>query len=116
VATSRNPGKGPGGHGTTSDFGSLDGWSLVDSDAFLQSHADLDTTSITSGGYRHYKFKDKSELVIRPNGEIIRLPHAMYNPDGTRVRGLRLNLFTGQLISSLQWHQIPRTEQEWVVI
>jgi len=90
VSVPKRPGPGVGGNGTASEFGSLNGMSRADADAFLRSlGAEVKTTV---GGYRHYKFPDKSEVAIRPNGEVIRIPKRIYGPDGRRInRGDRLD-------------------------
>ncbi len=86
----KRPDPGVGGNGVASEFGSLHGMSRTDADAFLRSlGAEVRTTA---GGYRHYKLPDKSELVIRPDGEVIRLPNPTYDPTGRRLnKGARLN-------------------------
>ncbi|MBI5668308.1 MAG: hypothetical protein HZC41_09900 [Chloroflexi bacterium] len=111
----RGPGPGPGGYGTASEFGSLDGWTLAEADTYLTNHPDLLQRKITSGAYYWYVFKDKSEIHIRPNGEIIRLPLRTYQLDGRRIKGYRINIYTGQIIRTQKWHELPRSEQEWVV-
>ncbi len=71
------PGAGQGGRAGT--FGSLNGLSRQEADEFLRS---LGPTRVntTSGGYTHYRFADASEVVIRPNGEIIRVPSPQSAP------------------------------------
>ena len=47
---------------------------------------------MTTGGYTRYKFPDSSEVWIRPNGEVVRLPLREYDPRGQRTnRGTRLD-------------------------
>jgi hypothetical protein len=113
---SRQPERGPDGFGIASEFGSLDGWRLDEADAYLSSHAALRRSAISEGDYRWYKFEDRSEVWIRPNGEVIRQPKPFYEPDGRKKKGFRINIFTGQIIRSTDWHKLPRSEQEWVVI
>jgi len=110
----RDPGAGKGGYGTASEFGSLAGWSFSEAEDFLNSHPALKRLVISRGGYRQYIFKDASEVYIRPNGEIIRLPRPMYYPDGRRIKGYRINIYTGIILRSTAWHNILLTEQEWV--
>lgn len=87
---SKQPGPGAGGSGTASDFGSLRGMSRADAETYLRSlGAEVKTTQ---GGYTHFRFQDKSEVVIRPDGEVIRLPKPLYGPDGARTnKGARLD-------------------------
>lgn len=115
MTSGREPGRGPGGFGVVSTFGSLDGWTFADADEFLTSHAELVNKFVSAGSYFRYLFRDNSELIIRPNGEIIRLPRPMYNSDGTRIKGLRLRITNGELLRSAAWHEMPRDQQEWVV-
>jgi hypothetical protein len=116
VTDKRDPGKGSGGFGTASTFGSLDGWSFAEANDYLSGHSELKRLFISEGNYRRYQFNDGSELIIRPTGEIIRLPRRMYNADGSRIFGKRLNIATGEIIWSSEWHTIPRDEQERVVV
>src|ERR1700745_3836160 len=68
----RRPGPGQGNHGIASLFGSLRGLSRVEADVFLRSlGAEMCTTA---GGYTRYTFSDSSEVWLRPNGEVVRLP------------------------------------------
>jgi hypothetical protein len=84
------PGPGQGHHGIASTFGSLEGMSRAEADTFLRSlEADVHTTA---GGYTRYKFPDSSEVWIRPNGEVVRLPQREYGPQGQRInKGARLD-------------------------
>jgi hypothetical protein len=86
----RQPGPGQGHHGIASTFGSLGGMSRADVDIFLRSlDAEVHTTA---GGYTRYKFPDSSEVWIRPNGEVVRLPRREYGPQGQRInKGARLD-------------------------
>lgn len=85
----KQPGPGVGGKGTASEFGSMQGMSRSDADAFLRSRgAEVRTTE---GGYTRYRFPDKSEVWLRPNGEVVRLPKPEYAPSGARInKGVRL--------------------------
>jgi hypothetical protein len=47
---------------------------------------------ITTGGYTRDRFPDNSEVWIRPNGEVVRLPQRAYNRQGQRTnKGARLD-------------------------
>src|SRR6266545_2504748 len=83
VGNPRQPDRGPGGYGTASEFGSLDGWTIEEADQYLTKHPALWRLAVTGTGYRHYIFADKSEIWIRPDGQLIRIPHRMYNADGS---------------------------------
>lgn len=86
----RPPG-GPGGNGVPSTFGSLHGNSRQTVDKFLRS-LNPKSIKVTKGGYTHYKYPDGSEIVIRPDGEIIRLSAPRYEPNGARInKGARLD-------------------------
>jgi hypothetical protein len=113
--TKREPGKGFGGFGTASTFGSLDGWSFADVDEFLSEHPELKRKSETKNGYQYYEFKDRSEVWIRPDGQLIRIPFPMYDSDGQAIKGLRF-VVSGEVMRSGAWHLLPRDEHEWVVI
>lgn len=61
-----------------------------DVDVFLRSLGAQVRT--TAGGYTRYTFPDHSEIWIRPNGEIVRLPQREYGPQGERTnKGARLD-------------------------
>jgi hypothetical protein len=64
--------------------------SRSDVDVFLRSlGAEVRTTA---GGYTRYTFSDSSEVWIRPNGEVVRLPQRTYDPQGQRTnKGMRLD-------------------------
>lgn len=113
---SRQPEQSPGEHGVASEFGSLDGWLLEEAVEYLSSHPALKRSMVSEGGYRWYKFQDRSEVWIRPNGQVIRQPKPVYEADGRKKKGYRINIFTGQILWSADWHRLPRSEQEWVVI
>jgi hypothetical protein len=66
------PGLGVGGNGTASEFGTLTGMLRQEVDDFLRSLGA--EVRVTEGGYVEYKFIDRSKVVIRPDGEIVRLP------------------------------------------
>ena len=84
------PGSGQGNHGIASTFGSLRGMSRVEADVFLRSlGAEVRTTA---GGYILYTFSDSSEVWLRPNGEVVRLPQREYDSQGQRInKGMRLD-------------------------
>lgn len=86
----KQPGSGAGKNGTASEFGSMNGMSRADADAFLRSRgAEVRTTE---GGYTRYRFPDKSEVWIRPSGEVVRLPKPEYSLSGARInKGMRLD-------------------------
>jgi hypothetical protein len=47
---------------------------------------------MTAGGYTRYKFPDSSEVWIRPNSEVVRLPQREYDRKGQRTnKGARLD-------------------------
>ena len=86
----RRPRPGQGNHGIVSTFGSLRGLSRVEVDVFLCSlGAEVRTTA---GGYTRYTFSDSSEVWLRPNGEVVRLPQRAYDAHGQRInKGMRLD-------------------------
>ncbi|NEQ99296.1 MAG: hypothetical protein F6K30_21740, partial [Cyanothece sp. SIO2G6] len=91
TAGHQRPQPGVGGNGTTSEFGDLSGMIRSEVDDFLRSRGSSDPTT-TAGGYTRYRFPDSSEVHIRPNGEVVRLPARRYGPDGRRInRGARLD-------------------------
>jgi len=112
----RTPTPEVGEYGIVSEFGSLDGWSPEDAETYLTNHPNLKRTHITDGQYRHYIFDDRSELWIKPDGEVVRLPKPIYAANGKRILGYRVNIYTGEILRSGEWHNLPRAEQEWVVI
>ena len=66
------------------------GMSGTDVDIFLRSLGAAVRT--TAGGYTRYKFPDRSEVWIRPNGEVVRLPRREYDAQGQRTnKGARLD-------------------------
>ena len=86
----RRPGPGQGNYGIASTFGSLRGMSRVEADVFLRSLGAEGRT--TAGGYTRYQFSDSSEVWIRPNGEVVRLPQREYDPRDQRTnKGMRLD-------------------------
>ena len=86
----RQPGPGQGQHGLASTFGSLHGMSRMEVDEFLRTLGA--EVRITAGGYTRYRFPDSSEVWIRPNGEVVRLPQREYNRQGQRInKGARLD-------------------------
>jgi hypothetical protein len=61
-----------------------------EADVFLRSLGA--EVRMTAGGYTRYKFSDRSEVWIRPNGEVVRLPQRVYDPHGQRInKGMRLD-------------------------
>lgn len=112
----RQPESRSGQYGAASEFGSLDGWLLEEAEAYLNHHPALKRATITEGGYLWYVFNDRSEIWIRPNGEVIRQPKPMYETTGRRKKGYRINIFAGEILLSDEWHSLPRSEQEWVII
>jgi len=86
----RQPGPGQGKHGLASTFGSLHEMSRMEVDEFLRTLGA--EVRITAGGYTRYKFPDSSEVWIRPNGEVVRLPRREYDRQGQRTnKGARLD-------------------------
>ena len=86
----RQPGPGQGKHGLASTFGSLQGMSRMEADEFLRALGA--EVRMTAGGYTRYKFPDSSEVWIRPNGEVVRLPQREYDRQGQRTnKGARLD-------------------------
>jgi hypothetical protein len=64
--------------------------SRIEADAFL--HTLGAEVRMTAGGYTRYKFPDSSEVWIRPNGEVVRIPQREYDRQGQRTnRGARLD-------------------------
>ncbi|MGB8689950.1 MAG: hypothetical protein WCD53_21810 [Microcoleus sp.] len=84
------PSQGVGGNGIASEFGDLTGMTHQEVDDFLRGlGAEVKTTR---DGYVKYKFLDKSTVMIRPNGEVIRAPAPKYGSDGRNInKGLRLD-------------------------
>lgn len=105
-----------GEHGVVSEFGSMDGWTVSEAEAFLTTHVQLRRFHTTLEGYREYVFQDGSRLYIRPNGEIIRIPKPVYTADGRKIKGLRYNIYEGEIVRANIWHELPRSQQEWVVV
>lgn len=114
--TKREPAPLTGKYGTASNFGSIDGWTLAEAQEYLSELPDITHKTVTKGGYVWFKFKDGCEFHIRPNGEVLRLPHRMYTEEGRRITWYRINIFTGEVMLSDDWHKLPRDQQEWVVI
>lgn len=114
--TKREPVSLNGDYGTASNFGSLDGWTLAEAEEYLSEHPDLNRKMESEGGYKRFVFEDKSEVQIRPNGEIIRIPHRIYTEEGSRVKGRRISIHDGQVYTSADWHNLPDDEHEWVIV
>jgi hypothetical protein len=89
-------GQGLGGYGTASELGDMTGLTRSEADGILRSLSP-ERVHTTSGGYSHYRFADGSEIVIGPDNSIDRLPSPMYNPDGSRIKGLRIDPSDGTL-------------------
>jgi hypothetical protein len=84
------PGLGMGGNGSASEFGTLTGMTRQEVDAFLRGLGA--EVKVTIGGYIEYKFADRSKVVIRPDGEVVRLPAPRYDEQGKNInKGLRLS-------------------------
>ena len=84
------PGSGQGNHGIASTFGSPRGMSRVEADVFLRSLGVEVRT--TASGYTRYTFSGSSEVWLRPNGEVVRLPQRAYYSQGQRInKGMRLD-------------------------
>ncbi|MEG4571547.1 hypothetical protein QUA56_02290 [Microcoleus sp. N3A4] len=93
------PSQGVGGNGIASEFGDLTGMTRQEVDDFLRGlGAEIRPTR---DGYVAYKFFDKSTVMIRPNGEVIRTPAPKYGSDGRNInKGLRLDR-DGRLLRTL---------------
>lgn len=84
------PNPGVGGNGTASEFGDLTGMTRQEADEFLRGLGA--NVTMTQNGYLEYEFPDRSRVMIRPTGEVIRTPAPRYGPDGSRInKGLRLD-------------------------
>jgi hypothetical protein len=70
------PNPGVGGHGVASEFGDLTGLTRQAVSEFLCSLGA--SVKTTQGGYVEYKFTDRSKVIIRPDGEIVRIPAPRY--------------------------------------
>ena len=104
-----------GKFGNVSEFSSVDWLTLQEVDDFLIDHPNLKRFHLTIAGYREYLFQDASSLYIGPNGEVIRIPRPMYTSDGRKIKGYRYNIHNDSIVRVKQWHELPRSEQEWVV-
>ncbi|MCL1475989.1 hypothetical protein [Argonema antarcticum] len=83
------PSPGVGGNGIASEFGDLTGLTPQEVNNFLCGLGA--NVKITQGGYVEYKFPDNSKLIIRPDGEVVRIPAPRYDLDGRNMnKGLRL--------------------------
>jgi len=76
--------------GIASEIPNLSGKARSAADELLRSRGA--TVKTSQGGYAEYKFADKSEVYIRPDGEVIRTAAPQYGPDGARInKGQRLD-------------------------
>jgi hypothetical protein len=84
------PSQGVRENGIASQFGDLTGMTRQEVDDFWRGlGAEIKTTT---DGYVAYKFFDKSTVMIRPNGEVIRTPAPKYASNGRNInKGLRLD-------------------------
>jgi hypothetical protein len=94
----------------------MDGWTLTEVENFLTTHVQLRRFHTTLEGYREYVFQDGSRLYIRPNGEIIRIPKPIYTSDGRKIKGYRYNIYEENSVRVNTWHDLPREQQEWVMM
>ncbi|WP_199315470.1 hypothetical protein [Aerosakkonema funiforme] len=77
------------GNGIASEFGDLTGLTRQEVNNFL--HGFGAKVKISEGGYVEYKFPDNSKIIIRPDGEVVRIPAPRYDSDGKNInKGLRL--------------------------
>ncbi|MEC4896183.1 MAG: hypothetical protein SAL07_25375 [Oscillatoria sp. PMC 1051.18] len=85
-----NPGRGAGGYGAASEFGSLNGDTLDDIDSFLIGRG---AKKSSSGAYDTYKFPDGSRVDIRLSDKrITRSPMPVYDTTGKNMtKGRRLD-------------------------
>ena len=77
-----------------SDFKSFHGPCMVSlRGCYLrQRHGKASEVRTTAGGYKRYTFSDSSEVWLRPNGEVVRLPQREYDSQGQRTnKGMRLD-------------------------
>jgi hypothetical protein len=87
-----------GCYGMVSQIDDLSGKSRAEVDTLLQARGA--TKKGTAGGYTHYRFLDRSEIVIRPDGRVVRTPAPEYGPTGARTnKGARLDQY-GRLTTS----------------
>jgi hypothetical protein len=103
------PSQGVGGNGIASEFGDLTGMTRQEADDFLRGLGAKVKT--TQGCYIEYSFADKSQVHIRPDGEVVRIPAPEYGRDGRRInKGLRLDK-DGSLLQTRDrfGNPIPRT-------
>jgi RHS repeat-associated protein len=78
------PSFGGGEYGVASNIPSLNGMSREDADAALRQQSPTKVHT-TTGGYKQYKFADGSQIWIRPDGEIVRVPAPGTAPAGSRI-------------------------------
>ena len=79
-----------GCYGMASHIEDLSGKPRAEVDTLLQARGA--TKKATAGGCTHYRFPDRSEIVIRPDGRVVRTPAPEYGPSGARTnKGARLD-------------------------
>ena len=79
-----------GCYGMASQIEDLSGKSRAEVDTLLQARGA--TKKATASGYTHYRFPDRSEIVIRPDGRVVRTSASLYGPTGSRTnKGARLD-------------------------
>ena len=75
---------GGGQYGTASTVPSLNGMSRSEADSALKGENPTKVHT-TAGGYTQYKFADGSQVWIRPDGGVVRVPAPGTAPAGSRV-------------------------------
>jgi hypothetical protein len=87
-----------GCYGMASQIEDLSGKSRAEVDTLLRARGARKKATV--GGYTHYRFPDRSEIVIRPDGRVVRTPAPEYGPTGARTnKGARLDQY-GRLTTS----------------
>lgn len=88
----------PSRFGIAAEIEDLDGKPRTEADALLRARGPV-RVSATAYGYTHYIFSDTSEIWIRGDGEVVRLPRREYNPNGSRSNaGTRYDPYTGRVV------------------
>jgi Pretoxin HINT domain len=72
-----------GCYGMASQIEDLSGKPRAEVDTLLQARGA--TKKVTASGYTHYRLPDSSEIVIRPDGRVVRTPAPEYGPTGART-------------------------------